>query len=251
MLRQETWSFAVLRFVWHCVAMMKVRKANDRGHAEHGWLDSYHTFSFADYYDPQWMGFRSLRVINDDLVMPGMGFGKHPHRDMEIITYVLSGALEHKDSMGNGRVIHAGDVQYMAAGTGVQHSEFNPAKDEAVHFLQIWIQPDVKGAAPRYAERSSKGVPSGKLQLITSKSGRLGSIAIHQDADLWLAKLEAGSSVTHKLAPGRNSWVHVAEGELALNGKVLQGGDAAAFTEPATLELTAAKPAQVLLFDLN
>jgi len=231
--------------------MMKVRRANERGHAEHGWLDSYHTFSFADYYDPQWMGFRSLRVINDDLVMPGKGFGTHPHRDMEIITYVLSGALEHKDSMGNGRVIHAGDVQYMAAGTGVQHSEFNPAKDEAVHLLQIWIQPDVKGATPRYAERSFKGAPTGKLHLVTSKTGRQDSIAIHQEADLWLAKLEASGRVTHQLQPGRHAWVHVAEGELALNGKVLHGGDAAALTEPGMLELAASKPAQVLLFDLN
>jgi len=180
-----------------------------------------------------------------------MGFGKHPHRDMEIITYVLSGALEHKDSMGNGRIIQAGDVQYMAAGTGVQHSEFNPAKDEAVHLLQIWIQPDVKGAAPRYAERSFKGAPAGKLHLVTSKTGRQDSIAIHQDADLWLAKLEAGGSVTHQLVSGRHAWVHVAEGELSLNGKTLQGGDAAALTEPGTLELNAAKPARVLLFDLN
>ncbi len=231
--------------------MMKVRRANERGHAEHGWLDSYHTFSFADYYDPQWMGFRSLRVINDDLVLPGMGFGKHPHRDMEIITYVLSGSLEHKDSMGNGRVLRAGDLQYMAAGTGVQHSEFNPAKDEAVHFLQIWIQPDRHGVAPRYAEKSLRDAPAGKLQLVTSKTGRDGSIAIHQDADLWLAKLEAGNQVTHELAKGRQAWVHVAEGEISLNGKKLQGGDAAALTEPARLELSATTPAQVLLFDLN
>jgi redox-sensitive bicupin YhaK (pirin superfamily) len=231
--------------------MMKVRKANERGHAEHGWLDSYHTFSFANYYDPQWMGFRSLRVINDDLVMPGMGFGKHPHRDMEIITYVLSGALEHKDSMGNGRVIRAGDLQYMAAGTGVQHSEFNPAKDEAVHFLQIWIQPDRQGVKPRYAEKSFSNAPAGKLHLVTNKAGRDGSIAIHQDADLWLAKLEAGNRVSHTLGRGRQVWVHVAEGEVALNGKKLEGGDGAALTEPGELELTAAKPAQVLLFDLN
>ena len=231
--------------------MMKVRKANERGHAEHGWLDSYHTFSFANYYDPQWMGFRSLRVINDDLVMPGMGFGKHPHRDMEILTYVLSGSLEHKDSMGNGRVLRAGDLQYMAAGTGVQHSEFNPAKDEAVHFLQIWIQPDRHGVAPRYADKSLRDAPAGKLQLVTSKTGRDGSIAIHQDADLWLGKLEAGNRVTHELAKGRQAWVHVAEGEISLNGKKLQGGDAAALTEPAKLELSATKPAQVLLFDLN
>jgi len=233
------------------VAMMKIRKASERGHAEHGWLDSYHTFSFADYYDPQWMGFSSLRVINDDLVMPGMGFGTHPHRDMEIITYVLSGALEHKDSMGNGRVIRAGDVQYMAAGTGVQHSEFNPAKDEAVHLLQIWIQPDRKGVKPRYAEKSFKDAATGKLHLVTSKAGRDGSIAVHQDADVWLAKLDAGNRVAHQLAPGRRAWVHVAEGEVTLNGETLQAGDAAALTEPMAVELAATRPAQVLLFDLN
>jgi redox-sensitive bicupin YhaK (pirin superfamily) len=251
MLRQETWSFPASRFMWHSNAMIKIRKSNERGHAEHGWLDSYHTFSFADYYDPQWAGFRSLRVINDDLVMPGMGFGKHPHRDMEIITYILSGALEHKDSMGNGRVIRPGDVQYMAAGTGVQHSEFNPAKDEAVHLLQIWIEPDRKGVTPRYAEKSLKDAPTGKLHLVTSKAGRDGSIPIHQDADLWLAKLETGDRVTHKLAPGRQAWVHVAEGEVTLNGKKLSGGDAAAVSEESQLELTGAKPAQILLFDLN
>src|SRR5437868_14329468 len=202
-----------------CMSMKKIRRANERGHAEHGWLDSYHTFSFANYYDPNWVGFRSLRVINDDLVMPGMGFGTHPHRDMEIITYILSGALEHKDSMGNGRVIHAGEVQYMAAGTGVQHSEFNPAKDEAVHLLQIWIQPDRKGVTPRYAERSMSNAPAGALHLVTSKTGRDGSIAIHQDADLWLGKIGGSDRVTHKLAPGRHAWVHVAEGEVSLNGK--------------------------------
>jgi redox-sensitive bicupin YhaK (pirin superfamily) len=197
------------------------------------------------------VGFRSLRVINDDLVMPGMGFGTHPHRDMEIITYILSGALQHKDSMGNGRVIRPGEVQYMAAGTGVQHSEFNPSKDEAVHLLQIWIQPDSKGVTPRYAEKSLKDAPEGKLHLVTSKSGRDGSIAIHQDADLWLAKLGAGNRVTHKLAPGRAAWVHVAEGEVSLNGKKLSGGDAAAVSEESSLEMSANKPAQVLLFDLN
>jgi len=233
------------------LAMMKIRKANERGHAEHGWLDTYHTFSFADYYDPQWMGFRSLRVINDDLVMPGQGFGTRPHRDMEIITYILNGALEHKDSMGNGRVIRQGEVQYMAAGTGVMHSEFNPAKDEAVHLLQIWIQPDHKGVAPRYAEKSFANTPAGTLNLVTSKTGRDGSIAIHQDADLWLAKLDAGNRVSHQLAPGRHAWVHVAEGEVSLNGKTLSGGDAAAVTDETALELSATKPAQVLLFDLN
>jgi redox-sensitive bicupin YhaK (pirin superfamily) len=230
---------------------MTIRKATDRGHAEHGWLDTYHTFSFADYYDPQWMGYRSLRVINDDLVMPGMGFGTHPHRDMEIITYILSGSLQHKDSMGNGRVIRSGEVQYMAAGTGVQHSEFNPSKDEAVHLLQIWIQPDAKGVKPRYAEKSFKNATAGTLNLVTSKTGRDGSIAIHQDADLWLAKLDAGNSVKHKLAPGRHAWMHVAEGDVSLNGRKLSGGDAAAVSEESTLELSGIKPAQVLLFDLN
>lgn len=251
MLSQETWSFSIPLEAWHCVDMMKIRKANERGHAEHGWLDTYHTFSFADYYDPQWMGYRSLRVINDDLVMPGMGFGTHPHRDMEIITYILSGALQHKDSMGNGRVIRAGEVQYMAAGSGVQHSEFNPSKDEAVHLLQIWIQPDSKGVKPRYAERSLKDAPAGTFQLVTSKTGRDGSIAIHQDADLWLAKLDAGNRVAHKSAAGRHAWAHVAEGEVKLNGKTLAGGDAAAIDDETAIELVAAKPSQVLLFDLN
>jgi len=231
--------------------MITIRKANERGHAAHGWLDTYHTFSFADYYDPQWMGFRSLRVINDDLVMPGQGFGMHPHRDMEIITYILSGALEHKDSMGNGRVIRAGEVQYMSAGTGVRHSEFNPSPDEAVHLLQIWIQPDAKGVKPGYAEKSFQTAAPGVLNLVTSKTGREGSIAIHQDADLWLARLEAGNRVTHQLAPGRHAWLHVAEGEVSLNGKDLAGGDAAAVTSESALELRAVKPAQVLLFDLN
>jgi len=230
--------------------MMKIRKATERGHAEHGWLDTYHTFSFADYYDPQWMGFRSLRVINDDLVMPGKGFGTHPHRDMEIITYILSGGLEHKDSMGNGRVIRTGEVQYMAAGTGVEHSEFNPSQDEAVHLLQIWIQPDRKGVPPRYAEKSMVNAPTGVLHLVTSKTGRDGSMAIHQDADLWLAKLDAGNRVTHPLARGRQAWVHVAEGEISLNGKKLSDGDAAAISDETSLGLNATKPSQVLLFDL-
>lgn len=231
--------------------MLTIRKANERGHAEHGWLDTYHTFSFADYYDPQWMGFRSLRVINDDLVMPRMGFGTHPHRDMEIITYVLSGSLEHRDSLGNGRVIKAGDVQYMAAGTGVQHSEFNPSPDEAVRLLQIWILPDRKGVTPRYAEKSYKNAATGMLHLVTSKTGRSGSIAIHQDADLWLAKLDAGCRVTHRLAAGRHAWVHVAEGEVWVNGETLHGGDGAAVSAGDEVELRAATPAQVLLFDLN
>src|SRR5260221_5861369 len=175
--------------------MITLRKSNERGHAEHGWLDSYHTFSFADYHDPKWMGYRSLRVINDDLVMPQMGFGMHPHRDMEIITYILSGSLAHEDSMGNGRVITPGEFQYMAAGTGVLHSEQNPSATEAVHLLQIWIVPDEKGVEPRYAEKSMKDAAPGALHLVTSKTGRDSSIAIHQDADLWLAKVVAGQSM--------------------------------------------------------
>jgi len=231
--------------------MITLRRANERGHANHGWLDTYHTFSFADYHDPRWMGFRSLRVINDDLVMPGEGFGMHPHRDMEIITYILSGALEHRDSMGNGRVIRAGEVQYMAAGTGVQHSEFNPSKDEAVHLLQIWIVPDQRGVTPRYAERSLAQAAPGSLHLVASKAGRDGSIAIHQDADLWLGRLDAGDRTTHRLAPGRHAWIHVAEGAATVNGQVLDAGDAAAVSEETELELVATKAAQVLLFDLN
>ena len=231
--------------------MMTLRKANDRGHANHGWLDTYHTFSFADYYDPQWMGFRSLRVINDDLVLPGQGFGAHPHRDMEIITYVLRGALQHKDSMGNGSIIRPGNIQYMSAGSGVQHSEFNPSKDEAVRLLQIWIIPDERGAKPRYGEKSFSDKPTGRLHLMTSKTGRDGSMAIRQDADLWLAKLEAGQSVGHALAKGRNAWVHVAEGEVTVNGQKLVTGDAAALSDEAKVQLSANKPSQVLLFDLN
>lgn len=231
--------------------MITLRKANDRGHAAHGWLDTYHTFSFADYYDPKWMGYRSLRVINDDLVMPRMGFGKHPHRDMEIITYILSGSLAHEDSMGNGRVITPGEFQYMSAGTGVLHSEQNPSGTEAVHLLQIWIQPDEKGVKPAYAEKSMKDASTGELHLVTSKTGREGSIAIHQDADLFLGKLEAGQQLSHSLAAGRHAWLHVAEGDVTVNGQSLQGGDAAAISNESALTITGVNDAQVLLFDLN
>ena len=229
---------------------LNVRKADERGHASHGWLDTYHTFSFANYYDPQWMGFRSLRVINDDLVLPGRGFGTHPHNDMEIITYILSGQLEHKDSMGNGRVISKGEVQYMAAGTGIQHSEYNPSSDESVRLLQIWIQPDAKGLTPRYAEKSYAHVESGNWNLVTSKSGRDDSIAINQDADLWLARLIPGESLEYQLRDSRNAWLHVAEGEVVLNGRTLNEGDAAYFTKAASLDIQADSEAQLLLFDL-
>jgi redox-sensitive bicupin YhaK (pirin superfamily) len=230
---------------------MRIRKADERGHAEHGWLDTYHTFSFADYYDPQWMGFRSLRVINDDLVMPGKGFGTHPHRDMEILTYVLSGSLTHKDSMGNGRVIRSGEVQYMAAGIGVEHSEFNPAPDEAAHFLQIWIVPDKMGVKPAYADKAFAKAPHGRLNLVASKSGRDGSFSINQDADLYLARLDAGTEVSHELQLGRHAWLHIAEGEVKVNGTTLKTGDAASLSDESEVRLIGAKPSQVLLFDLN
>jgi redox-sensitive bicupin YhaK (pirin superfamily) len=235
----------------HSLLMMIIRKSNERGHAEHGWLDSYHTFSFADYYDPQWLGYRTLRVINDDLIMPGMGFGTHPHRDMEIISYVLSGALQHRDSMGNGRVIKPGEFQYMAAGSGVEHSEFNPSTTEATRLLQIWIMPDAKGVKPRYAEKNLAQAGTGRLHLVASKTGREDSMEIHQDADLLFAKLDAGQSVKHPLGNGRHAWVHVAEGEVTINGKKLSGGDAAGVSKEGALEIAAAKPSQVLLFDLN
>ena len=231
--------------------MKMIRRSNERGHASHGWLDSYFTFSFADYYDPEWVGFRSLRVINDDLIMPGMGFDTHPHRDMEIISYVLAGALQHRDSMGNGRIIRPGEFQYMAAGTGVEHSEFNPSKTEATRLLQIWIKPDAKNVKPRYAERNYAKAETGKLHLVASKTGRDGSMEIHQDADLLLAKLESGQAVKHLLAPGRHAWIHVAEGEVTVNGSKLSGGDAAALSEENELNIVAAKPSQVLVFDLN
>jgi redox-sensitive bicupin YhaK (pirin superfamily) len=251
MVTQETRSFTFTPEPWHYSTMMNIRKANERGHAEHGWLDSYHTFSFANFYDPNWMGYRTLRVINDDLVMPGMGFDTHPHRDMEIITYILSGQLEHRDSMGNGRVIKTGDVQYMAAGTGVLHSEFNPSREEAVHLLQIWITPDRKGATPRYGEKSFANAAPGALNLVTSKNGRDGSMAINQDAELWLAKLNPKQTVTHNLGSKRHVWVHIADGEVVLNGQTLQTGDAAAIAEENKIEIKANRPSQVLLFDLN
>ncbi len=231
--------------------MMTIRRSDERGQANHGWLNTRFTFSFADYYDPNHMGFRSLRVINDDVVSPGGGFDMHPHRDMEIITVVLSGALEHKDSMGNGRVIRPGEVQYMAAGTGVLHSEFNPSETEPVHLLQIWIKPDAKGAKPDYAERDFKSAPAGRLNLIASKTGRGGSIAINQDAELLVGKFDGGETVAHPLRSGRHAWVHVAEGEVTLNGARLTAGDGVAVSDERELKLVATGPGQVLVFDLN
>ncbi|MDQ8203407.1 pirin family protein [Pelagicoccus sp. SDUM812003] len=232
-------------------ANIRIRRANERGHANHGWLETYHSFSFAHYHDPKWMGFRSLRVINDDIVMPGQGFGRHPHDNMEIVTYILSGQLEHKDSMGNGHIIKTGEVQYMAAGTGVFHSEFNPSDDEAAHLLQIWIQPDERNVTPRYAEKSYADAPNGQWNLVTSKQGRDGSIAIHQDADLWLARLGATDQLAFDVKPERHVWLHLAEGSLTLNGQRLESGDAAYVSEATTLELEATSDSQVLLFDLS
>ena len=231
---------------------LELRRSQERGHANHGWLDSYHTFSFADYYDPRHMHFHSLRVINEDWVAGGQGFGMHPHRDMEIITYVLEGDLQHRDSMGNGSIIKPGDFQYMSAGTGVQHSEFNPNKDKTVHLLQIWIMPDARGVQPHYAEKAMAQAEAGKLHLITSKTGRDDSIAIHQDADLYLARFNGGESIAHTLKAGRGAWIQVAEGNVTLNGTVLQQGDAVSVKaeDDAALELSAAGKAQILIFDL-
>ena len=230
---------------------MTLRKSEERGQAHLGWLDSRFTFSFAEYHDPLHMGFRSLRVINDDRIAPGGGFGMHPHRDMEIISYILAGALEHKDSMGNGRVIRPGDFQYMSAGTGVTHSEFNPSATDATHLLQIWIRPDRPGVAPRYAEKAMAEAATGQLHLITSPTGRDGSIAIHQDVELFLARLRPGDTVAHALGPKRHAWVHVAEGAVELNGTKLEAGDAAALSEEHELKLTGQSDAQVLVFDLQ
>ena len=230
--------------------MILIRKASERGHASHGWLESHFTFSFAEYYDPAWLGFRSLRVINDDLIMPGMGFGTHPHRDMEIISYVLTGQLQHRDSMGNGRIIRPGEFQYMAAGSGVEHSEFNPSPTEPTRLLQIWIKPDTKGVNPRYAEKNLADAPTGQFHLVASRTGRASSMEIHQDADLLLGRLESGQRVRHSLALGRHAWIHIAEGEVSFNGMELSAGDAAGVSQESQLEIIATKASQVLVFDL-
>jgi len=231
--------------------MITIRRSEDRGHANHGWLDTHHTFSFADYHDPEHVKFRSLRVINEDRVSGGQGFGRHPHRDMEIISYVVSGILEHQDSMGSRALMKAGDVQRISAGTGIQHSEYNASPVEPVHFLQIWILPDQKGVKPEYAEKSFAGIQPGALNLIASKAGREGSISIHQDADVYVAKLHAMATVNHDLAAGRSGWVQLIEGSLTVNGKELRPGDGAAISGEDRLQLTAAQDSHFLLFDLN
>ena len=231
--------------------MLTVRKAEERGHVNHGWLDTWHTFSFADYHDPAEMGYGALRVINDDKVEPGQGFGTHGHRDMEIITYVLEGALEHKDSMGNGSVIRPGNVQRMSAGTGVRHSEFNPSREERVHLLQIWIEPKFTGVRPGYEEKEfSPTEKTGRLRLIASPDGREGSVTIHQDAFVYAALLDGKDAVAHALAPGRRAYVHVARGALKLNGIELKGGDGVKISGENELKFSGARQAELLFFDL-
>jgi quercetin 2,3-dioxygenase len=231
--------------------MVTVRRSADRGHANHGWLDSHHTFSFADYFDPEHVQFRALRVINEDRVSGGQGFGRHPHRDMEIISYVVSGLLEHQDSMGNRAVMKAGDVQRISAGTGVVHSEYNGSPVDPVHFLQIWIMPDRNGVKPDYAERSFGDIAPGGLNLIASGSGKNGALHINQDADVYVAKLDAGRGIEHSFGGGRAAWVQLIEGELTVNGVQLQAGDGAAVTDEQQVQLKAQQPAHFLFFDLN
>ena len=231
--------------------MIAVRPAAERGHADHGWLDTRHTFSFASYHDPRHMGFRSLRVINEDRVQPAQGFGTHAHRDMEILTWVLEGALEHKDSMGNGSVIRPGDVQRMSAGTGVRHSEFNPSQSEPVHFLQIWIEPDVTGIPPGYEEKHFDDASKrGRLRLIASPDGAEGSVKIRQDARLYAALIDGHETVAHALAPGRRAYLHVARGSVTANGQPLAAGDALKAEKLNEIVLEHGDRAEVLLFDL-
>jgi len=229
--------------------MIQIRKAVDRGHFDHGWLDTYHTFSFADYYDPEFMGFRALRVINEDRVQPGRGFGTHSHRDMEIVTYVLEGELQHRDSMGTGSIIRPGEVQRMSAGTGVLHSEVNPSRDRSVHLLQIWLLPDRRGLKPEYEQKTFPAEErADRLRLVASHDGSDGSLTIHQDAKILAGTIR--DSVQYELQPGRYAWLQVARGGLDLNGQTLNAGDGAAIENEPTLTLRG-KDAEVLLFDLN
>ena len=231
--------------------MISIRQAAARGHADHGWLRSFHTFSFADYYDAAFMGFRTLRVINEDRVEPGKGFATHGHENMEILSYVIDGALEHRDSLGNGSVIRPGDVQRMSAGTGVRHSEFNPSDTTPVHFLQIWIVPAQRDLAPSYEQRT---VPAAEkhnvLGLLASQDGRAGSVTIHQDVSVYATLLDPARRITHRLGPGRHAWVQIARGALTVNGIALAAGDGAALSGEPTLELAADTSAEAVIFDL-
>jgi quercetin 2,3-dioxygenase len=231
--------------------MITLRRAEDRGHANHGWLDSHHTFSFADYYDPDHMGFRTLRVINEDRVQPGSGFGTHSHRDMEILSYVLEGGLAHKDSIGTGSTIRPGDVQRMSAGTGVAHSEFNASKTEPVHFLQIWILPERPGIAPGYEQKTFPDAEKrGRLRLVASHDGRNGSLTIHQDAAVYAGLLDVGERAELPLGKGRHAWVQVARGEVTVNGQALKAGDGAAVSGEPALRFEGVSEGEVLVFDL-
>ena len=231
--------------------MLNVRKAGDRGYADHGWLRSFHSFSFADYYDPQHVGFGPLRVINEDRVAPGRGFGRHGHRDMEIISYVLEGALEHKDSIGTGSVIRPGDVQRMSAGSGVLHSEFNASATEPVHFLQIWIEPNERGIAPSYEEKHFEPhAKRGRLRLIASPDARDGAVKIHQDAYVYAGLFDGAECAEHGVAPGRRAYVHVIRGDVTVNGEGLTTGDAAKLTDVSSVVIADGSAAEVLLFDL-
>ncbi len=231
--------------------MLQIRRSAERGHFDHGWLDTRHTFSFGDYHDRRFMGFRDLRVINEDRVRPGQGFGTHGHRDMEILSYVLEGGLAHEDSLGNGSVIVPGDLQYMSAGTGVRHSEFNASKSEPVHFMQIWILPNADGQPPRYDQkRFDPEAGRGRLRLVASGSGADGSIAIRQDVNVYTLRLEAGQTADLSLPEGRHLWVQVLRGEVDVNGRTLSAGDGLAASEETAFRFAAAVPAELLAFDL-
>lgn len=231
--------------------MIEIRRSEDRGHGDHGWLDSHHSFSFGEYHDPRHMGFGPLRVINEDRVVPGAGFGAHGHRDMEIISYVLSGELAHKDSLGNGSTIRPGDVQRMSAGTGIRHSEFNPSQREPVHFLQIWIEPAKTGIVPGYEEKHFDAADKrGRLRLIASPDGAEGSVRIHQDARVYSGLFDGGESASLDVAAGRGIYVHVARGRIVANGEALNAGDALKLTQVMQLRLESGQQAEVLVFDL-
>lgn len=231
--------------------MIQIRKAQERGHANHGWLDTYHTFSFSSYRDPRHMGFRSLRVINEDRVAPGQGFGTHPHEDMEIVTYVLAGALEHRDSMGNGEVLRPGEFQRMSAGTGITHSEFNPSASEAVHLYQIWLLPEQRGIEPSYEQKRFPAEGNhNRLRLVASRQAREGSLLIHQDASIYLAQIDGGQRVVHSLSAGRHAWLQVLAGSVSLGGQKLETSDGAAISDESTLTIEAAQEAEIMLFDL-
>jgi len=231
--------------------MLTIRRAHERGHADHGWLNSHHSFSFADYHDPRYMGFRTLRVINEDRVAPGKGFGTHSHRDMEIVSYVLEGALEHKDSLGTGSVIRPGDVQLMSAGTGVSHSEFNHSREAPVHFLQIWILPRSRGKAPGYEQRRFEPAErQDALRLIVSHDGREGSVTIHQDVAVYASLLAPGKTLTHEFTAGRQGWLQVARGVVQIGEATMRAGDGAAIQQTDRVEIAGVEAAELLLFDL-